>query len=343
MRIIDIIAFPVSSPVPRSATKIRAPRRYGVPTMRPCCAATAPWRTGRRPGNALRWRWPWLKRRRTQGEGCWKAQIFPEDLVEHSPKIHELIIVFPIPILMWLMHLLLLRTNPYGGDKIPKMCAGVRCLSSRCILGMELVNRLGVAGGGCLVHWPQDALNVYLTGKAALDGIGPLETLSEGQRLAVEGAPQYGASEKEWKVLIFTFTINHLVKALAEVAINWTFQDISGSGAADPRLLRSHGKPLGGSPGWQPRDEGGPVEPPAALPCGVSWCRNRQAQLDGQMQAMKDLSKQVGAKEQGGPWERWLLQKRQQNSSCSASLFVVPCHVGLSWIFNNDVFLNQMP
>ena len=62
---------------------------------------------------------------------------------------------------------------------------------------MELVNRLGVAGGGCLVHWPQDALNVYLTGKAALDGIGPLETLSGGQRLAVEGAPQYGASEKE--------------------------------------------------------------------------------------------------------------------------------------------------
>ena len=48
-----------------------------------------------------------------------------------------------------------------------------------------------------LVHWSQDALNVYLTGKAALDGIGPLETLSEGQRLAVEGAPQYGASEKE--------------------------------------------------------------------------------------------------------------------------------------------------
>ena len=27
-----------------------------------------------------------------------------------------------------------------------------------------------------LLHWSQDALNVYLTGKAALDGIGLLET-----------------------------------------------------------------------------------------------------------------------------------------------------------------------
>lgn len=67
------------------------------------------------------------------------------------------------------------------------------CFQTHCMLGMERLNRLGVARAGCLV-WAQEALNVYLTGKAALDGIGrlTLETVWEGQGLAIEGVP-YGS------------------------------------------------------------------------------------------------------------------------------------------------------
>ena len=337
-----IIAFPVSSPVPRSATKIRAPRRYGVPTMRPCCAATAPWRTGRRPGNALRWRWPWLKRRRTQGEGCWKAQIFPEDLVEHSPKIHGLIIVFPIPILMWLMHLFCSRQTHTEVIRFQKCVLVSDVCLPVAYLAWNLWTDLGSQEEGVwfmaagrferVSHrkscpWRDRPLGDLVGGSEVGSWRGP--NMAHLKRRVKGVSEPYESSRSQlitwWRLWLKLPSAGHFRTFQEAALLTRGYSDLM------ENLWEDH---LDDNPETK-------VDPwSRQLPCHVVFHDAEIARLSwmDRCRPWKICPSKLEQKNKVG-----LLQKRQQNSSCSSSLFVVPCHVGLSWIFNNDEFLNQMP